>query len=156
MQSSEVQSTPPQPPPPAPKPRRARNFLLILVLLAAAFLGGYIPQRLEADRAKKELATLQLNHDLSELQRRLGVASHEAMRNNYASAAEAAKSFFAGCDDIVQKYPFENEPRTRNTLTTFAASRDAVMAQLVAGDPASKERLANMYLALNGVALRRE
>lgn len=142
--------------PPPPRPRRFRTVLITLVLLAAAFLGGYVPQRLDAGRAKEQLATLTLDFELAELHRKLGMASHEAMRNNYASAAEAARVFFEGCNGILQKYPLEKEPRTRNALTSYAASRDSVMAQLAAGDPASRERLAGMFLAMDGVITRRE
>jgi hypothetical protein len=143
-------------PPPAPRPRRFRTFVITLFLLGAAFAGGYVPQRIEARRANETLEKLRMDHELSELHRRLGVASHEAMRNNYASAAEAARVFFEGCNEFVQKYPLENEPRTRNTLTTFTASRDAVMAQLAAGDPAVRDQLARMFLGMDGVVARRE
>lgn len=142
--------------PPPPRPRRFRTFVIALLLLAAAFAGGYVPQRLEAGRAREQLGKLTLDYELSELHRKLGMASHEAMRNNYASAGEAARVFFDGCNAVPQKYPFENEPRTRNALAVYAGSRDSVMAQLAAGDPASRERLAGMFLAMDGVLSRRE
>jgi hypothetical protein len=142
--------------PPPPRPRRFRWFLIVLFLLAASFLAGYVPQRIEANRAKEELAQVSLDHQLAELHRRLGVASHEAMRNNYASAAEAANAFFGGCSEFLLRYPMENEPRTRNAIASYAASRDAVMAQLAAADPAVRERLAGMFLAMDGVIARRQ
>ncbi|HEX2834830.1 MAG TPA: hypothetical protein VHW00_17590 [Thermoanaerobaculia bacterium] len=133
-----------------------RNFMLVVLLLAGAFGGGYIPQRLALHRTQESLATLQREHALTELHRRLGVASHEAMRNNYASAAEAAKTFFNGCGEVLDQYPLEDQPRTRNTLTTWMASRDTLLARLAAGDPATREQLAGMYLALDGVLARHQ
>jgi hypothetical protein len=139
-----------------PRPRRFRNFVLILLLLAAAFGGGYIPEHLKTSRLQEQFDALTVDHQLSELHRRLGVATQEAMRNNYASSAEAARTFFEGCTNLLQKNSFETEPRTRNALLSYAASRDAVLAQLTAGDPTSRERLAGMFLAMDGVIARRE
>ncbi len=139
-----------------PRTNRFRTFVVTLLLLGAAFAGGYVPQRLEANRAKEKLAQLTLDYELAELHRRLGLAGVEAARNNYASAAEAARVFFDGCSGLLQKYPLENEPRTRNALAVYVASQDAIMAQLAAGDPASRERLAGMFLAMDGVITRRQ
>jgi hypothetical protein len=140
----------------APRTHRFRNFVIFLLLLLGAYGAGYIPERMARSRTTEELNRLTFDHDLSELHRRLGVASHEAMRNNYASAAQSAQVFFEKCNDVLQKYPFENEPRTKYTLSTFANSRDAIMTQLATGDPASRERLMNMFLALDGVLTRRQ
>jgi len=146
-------------PPPAPAERAARfswKFLLaLIVLLAAAFFVGYIPC---AMRAREQAATLkktQLDLRLANLHRLLGVASHEAQRNNYANAAGAARTFFDQCAAIAQTEPFIEEPRTRIALTAYAANRDDVMTHLAMGDPATKERLASMYLTMDGVLGRR-
>jgi hypothetical protein len=143
------------PPPPLPK-RRPRFALITLLLLAVAFGAGYLPEHLAKRRLNEQLEKLTFDHELSELHRRLGVASGEAMRNNYASAATAAQEFFNGCTKVLQSHAFENQPRTKNAITSYAASRDEVMAQLATGDPASRERLAGMFLAMDGVLARRE
>jgi hypothetical protein len=128
--------------------------MIVTVLLLGAFGGGYIPQRLALHDAQKSLDELRRVHALTELHRRLGVASHEAMRSNYASAAEATKIFFNGCDDFLQQYPLAEQPRTRNTLTTWMASRDSLVSRVAAGDPSTREQLAGMYLAMEGVLQR--
>lgn len=141
--------------PPA-RPRRFRWFVITLLLLAIAWAFGHVPQRMENRKLQEQLDKLQVDHDLAQLHRRLGVATQEAMRNNYASAATAAGAFFTGCTDALQRHPLENEPRTRNALTSYAQSRDTIMAELAAGDPASRERLAGLFLAMDGVLARRE
>lgn len=149
---------PPQAPKPTPPPRgnAGRRFLLVLFLLAAAFLGGFIPQWLEVRslRTQSERTDLQLR--LANAHRILGVASQEAQRSNYASAAQAASKFFDDTATLARADAFEDEQRTRVALLSYTAQRDEVMALLSAGDPASRERLAGLFLTMDGVLQRRE
>ena len=86
----------------------------------------------------------------------LGVAAMEAQRNNYANATAAAREFFDGCTALAQTEAFAEEPRTGNAVASYAAQRDAIMTQLANADPLVKERLAGMYLAVDGVFTRRQ
>ncbi len=153
---------PAPPPPPAPKPLppargiRGRRFLLVVFLLAAAFLGGFIPQWLEVRTLRDELAMTELEYRLADAHRTLGVASHEAMRSNYANAAQSAAQFFDQCSTLARSESFAKEPRTRIALQSYVQQRDELMAMLSAGDPASRERLAGMFLTMQGVLERRE
>lgn len=140
------------------EPRRrgsAGRFLLVIFLLAAAFAGGYVPQWLEARTLRTELERSELQLQLANAHRRLGVASQEAQRNNYASAAEAAAQFFDQCATLARTHEFADDPRTRVALLGYAAQRDQVMALLAAADPAVRETLANLYLTMDGVIARR-
>lgn len=138
-----------------PRRRSPGRSLLVLLLLAAAFAGGYVPQWLEARSLREELRTTGLQFRLANAHRRLGVASHEAQRNNYASAAEAARQFFGECAVIAQTEAFKDEPRTLVALQRYAEQRDPVMALLAAADPAAKEQLGTLYLTMDGVLSRR-
>lgn len=150
------------PPPSAPSQsapksqHRLRSILIVIALLIAAFLIGYVPQRLAASRAERELASVRFDREIANLHRQLGVASHEAMRNNYASAAAAAGKFFDGLTEFVNTHPLDAYPRTRAAFGSYVASRDGIMAQLAAGDPATRDALAGMFLAMDGVIQRRE
>jgi hypothetical protein len=140
-------------PPLARRPKRARNFFLIVILLAIAFGAGYVPQWIELRRMRAEQERLELDLRLINLHRRLGLASHEAQRNNFASAAEHARLFF---DECVATVPhIAAEPRTSVALAAYASQRDEIMALLAAADPASRERLAGLYFAMDGVLARR-
>lgn len=153
---TEVATPPPAPAaPPPPRRRTGRNFLIVLVLLAAAFLGGYIPQWLEARALRTTLQTTELQLRLAEVHQLLGVASHEAQRSNYASASDAARGFFDQCATLARSGALDAEPRTQTALLGYAAQRDEVMSLLAAADPAVRERLASMYLTMNGVLARR-
>ncbi|HEX6082935.1 MAG TPA: hypothetical protein VF266_00315 [Thermoanaerobaculia bacterium] len=138
-------------------PRRSSGgrFLLVLFLLAIAFAAGYVPQWLELRRLRATHATTSLQLRLATLHRELGVASHEAQRSNFASAGEAASRFFTGCAELASEEPFTDDERTKVALSSYAAQRDEVMALLAASDPAVRERLAGLYLTMNGVIGRR-
>ena len=155
-----MQPAPPPPsvpkPPPPPRGNAGRRFLLVLFLLAAAFLGGFVPQWLEVRSLRATLAATDLQLRLTEAHRTLGVASQEAMRNNYANAAQAAAQFFDQCATLARSDAFAKEPRTQVALLSYTQQRDEVMALLSAGDPASRDRLATMFLTMEGVLERRE
>jgi len=156
-----MQPAPPPPqapkpsPPPAPRTSAGKRFLLIVFLLALAFLGGYVPQWLEVRNLRTQLEQTDLQLRLANAHRALGVASHEAQRSNYANAAQAAAVFFDSCATLARTDAFENEQRTRVALLSYTAQRDEVMALLNAADPAARERLAGLYLTMNGVLARR-
>lgn len=153
---SDVSSAPALPP---PEPRRRfsfKLFLLVIVLLVAAFLGGYVPQALELRRTGATLQRTELDLRLANLHRRLGAASHEAQRNNYANASAAAREFFDGCGALAQTGLLAKEPRTQIAITSYAGQRDEIMTALAIADPQMKERLASMYLVMDGVLQRRE
>jgi hypothetical protein len=150
---------PPAPPPPAPAPRRRGSAKLVagvLLLLVLAFLAGYVPERMAADRMETTLRTAQLDLELANLHRDLGVAALEAQRNNFTTAATAAQTFFEGCARLAQRNSFENEPRTQIALAGYAQQRDTVMVQLAQANPAVAQRLADLYFTMQGVLERRK
>lgn len=142
---------------PVAPPRRSSGgrLLIVLFLLALAFGAGYVPQWLESRTLRAELVTADLELHLANAHRRLGVASQEAQRNNYANAAEAARQFFDESATLVRMNAFDGEPRTRVALLAYVAQRDQVMALLAAADPSSRETLASLFLTMDGVLARR-
>jgi len=133
-----------------------RTLLWIAFLLLFAFGLGYVPRELERRRLAETMRTADLDLRMANLHRQLGVASHEAQRNNFANAAAAARIFFDGCRTILNEYPLEDQPRTRNALQAYASASDTILGQLANADPAAKEQLASMYLTMNGVLERRQ
>ncbi|HVE72143.1 MAG TPA: hypothetical protein VNI54_12305 [Thermoanaerobaculia bacterium] len=136
-------------------PKQSSRLLLVLVLLVLAFAAGFVPQWLAARRLRETHTRTSMELRLSILHRALGVASHEVQRNNFASASEEAGRFFDDCAKLANTEPFAGDDRTRVALLGYASQRDEVMALLAAGDPAAQERLASLYLTMNGVLLRR-
>lgn len=145
------------PPPPAPRSRTSpRKVLAVLALLVAAFLGGYVPQKLRGDRQEETLRTTTLDLELALAHRDLGVAALEAQRANYANAGTAARRFFDRCAKLAQDPGLADEPRTRGALGSYAASRDEISVQLATADPQIAQRLASLYFTMDGVLTRRE
>jgi hypothetical protein len=142
---------------PAPRRRRtAKSFLGILLLLGAIFAAGYVPATMKNRRLEATLQTAALDLRLANLHRKLGVASQEAQRNNYASAAAAANEFFDGCRALVRDDPFDDEPRTRGAIAAYASYDDEISVMLATANPRAKERLASLYLTMDGVLQRRQ
>ena len=133
-----------------------KQVLIAAALIALAFLIGYIPNELGSRRLAQQLRRTELDLRLANLHRQLGVASHEAQRNNYGVAAEVAKRFFEECRKTVHEFRFENRPRTQIALQGYAQSGDVILGELANGDPMVKERLASMYMTMNGVIERRQ
>lgn len=128
---------------------------MVLLLLVAAFVGGYVPQRLRADQAEETLQVAKLDLELANIHRDLGVAALEAQRSNFANAQAAAAAFFDGCSRLAQTEAFAKEPRTRVALAAYASARDEVSVQLATADPQAAQRLASLYFTMNGVLARR-
>ena len=128
----------------------------VLGLLILAFALGFVPPTLEKRRLEATLHATQLDLRLANLHRRLGVASEEAQRNNFASAAAAARDFFDGCRELAITERFPNQPRTRGAITAYGSYSESIQTQLTLADPQVKERLASLYLAMDGVLTRRE
>lgn len=133
-----------------------KPLLLSAALIALAFLIGYIPNEIAARRLAQTLRSTQLELRLANLHRQLGVASHQAQRNNFGVAANVAAGFFNGCRAAIDDFRFQDRPRTRIALESYAQQGDTLLGELANGDPAAKERLASMYLTMDGVLVRRQ
>lgn len=144
------------PPPAAPARRSAKTVLVVIVLVVVAFLAGYVPQRLRADRQGTTLRTTALDLELSRAHRDLGIAALEAQRSNHANAATAARRFFDACARLAQDPGLAKEPRTRGALGSYAASRDEIAVELATANPQVAQRLASLYFTMDGVLARRQ
>lgn len=136
--------------------QRFKTIIVTVIFLAIAFGAGYIPKEMDNRDLARELATTKLDLRLADLHRLLGVASQEAQRNNYANAAAAARAFFDGCRSVTTEHDFEGQPRTQLALRAYATNADVVLGELALGNPAVKDRLASLYLTMNGVLERRQ
>lgn len=124
--------------------------------MVLAFLVGFVPKELELRRTRTKLHAASLDLQLSDLHRRLGVASHEAQRHNYGLAATEARAFFDGCRKLTYEQTFAGQPRTKLALTAYGSQGDTILGQLANADPMVKEQLASLYLTMNGVLARRQ
>lgn len=111
-------------------------------ILIAVFALGYIPSCVSARGAEERSTRLQRNLRLLDLQGRLGMASYEANRNNYASAAQQSTEFFNGLRETIDN---TGEATLKQSLEKLSARRDEITTNLAQADPAVKEKLAQAY-----------
>jgi hypothetical protein len=133
-----------------------KQVVIAAALIALAFLIGYIPNEIGSRRLAQQLRRAELDLRLLHVHRQLGMASHEAQRNNYGTAGELAKRFFEDCRKTAHEFRFEKRPRTQIALQGYAQQGDVILGELANGDPMVKERLASMYVTMNGVIERRQ
>ena len=136
---------------PAPK-RTSRRVLIFLIVLVAAFLAGLVPMWLKL--RDQTALRLKAEHSLTitRIEKDLGSAAIDARRGEYEAARQEASAFFTAAR-------FEIDERSRSALTQqqrdalmpLMASRDEMITLLARSDPASADRLANLYVALRKV-----
>ncbi|MGE5648216.1 MAG: hypothetical protein ACM336_20760 [Acidobacteriota bacterium] len=101
----------------------AKKIGLIAVLIAAAFLGGFVPQYCSRTKLESELTGAQLR-DLAAL------AYIQAAQKNYGLAAQTCAQFFAQ----LQRAGAE-APEYRPAFDEILQSRDKIIGGLAKGDP---------------------
>ena len=132
----------------SPKPR----VMLILVALLVVFLLGFVPMWLKArdqaaarEKAEHELTLVRIVKDL-------GSASIDARRGEYEPARVEASAFFTAARfEIDQRDKSVLSQQQRDGLAGLTGSRDDLITLLARSDPASADRLANMYVSVRKV-----
>lgn len=116
-------------------------------ILIAVFLLGYVPSCVSARNTQEQNARLVHELSLANLRGRLGMASYEANRNNYANAAQFSTEFFNGLREAIDNTKDET---MKQKLESMLARRDEIISNLAQTDPAVKEKLAQMYADFSG------
>lgn len=116
-----------------------KRLILWLVLLAAGFLAGLIPQYLKVRRSDAELsdANRQLmlcrqQSQYSGLRDTAAMMYLEATRKNYGNAEEYSRRFFS---QVQQATTQSSDPATKTVLENILKLHDPVIAALAKGDP---------------------
>jgi hypothetical protein len=133
----------PEPAEQAPKKPRVG---LILILLVAAFLVGFIPQWMKArDQSEaREKAEHQLT--LTRIVKDLGSAAVDARRADYEPARVEASAFFTAAHfEVDQRDKSALTQQQRDGLAPLLAPRDELITLLARSDPASADKLASLY-----------
>ncbi len=139
-----------------PKPVK-RTSLIQRILISAAvllivFLIGFVPMWVKARGCAGELATAQRELSLARLQNSLASATIDARRGEYEPARQAASNFFTSLRVEADKATDSalTDPQKQNIQPLFAA-RDEVITLLARSDPASADRLSDLYASYRKV-----
>jgi hypothetical protein len=126
-----------------------RRIVPFLVAALVVFLAGFVPMWMKArdqsaarEKAEQSLAVERTVKDL-------GSAVIDARRGEYEAARREASTFFTEARAEIDKGDQSALTQAqRNSLTPLLAPRDELITLLARSDPASADRLSNLYVAV--------
>ena len=125
---------------------RVRRLLFYVVVLLVVFLLGLVPMWMTARERARERDEAQAALRVSTLQNALASAVIDARQGRYEPARQAASDFFTNLGTEIARGPDSvfNETQ-RNNLRSMFAVRDDTITLLARSDPASADRLVELY-----------
>ena len=131
-------------------PKRALPKFLALAggIAVAAFLAGFVPTWLSARTYRSELQEAKGRVTLDQLRISLGAAAIHARRGDYEIARQETSRFFTSLrkeTDLGAESALNAAQRQR--AAALFAERDELITLLARGDPASTDRLSDLYIA---------
>lgn len=133
--------------------RQVRRFGIYAVALIVAFLLGLIPMWMTARERGLQRDEAQRSLRLSQFQNLIAFATISARRGDYEPARQTASEFFSNVRAEIDKgdqSAFTQAQRER--ITAVLSQRDELITLLARSDPASAERLAELYLSYRRAA----
>jgi hypothetical protein len=123
-----------------------RRLIVYAVVLLVVFLVGLVPMWLRSRTYARERDAAQASLQISNLQNLLANSAIDSRRGEYEPARQAASDFFTklgtemarGSDSVF------NEAQ-RNVLRAMFDKRDDTITLLARSDPASADRLVDLY-----------
>jgi hypothetical protein len=140
--SEDVQSKPAKPSP------LMRRIVIYAAVLLVVFLVGFIPMWLKANECAGNLAAAQRELRLLQMQNTFASAVIDARRAEYEPARQAASNFFTSLRAEVDRASDSafTQPQ-REKLNSLFTERDELITLLARGDPASADRLSDLYVS---------
>jgi hypothetical protein len=143
-------------PKPAKTPFSIRRAVIYAVLVLVAFLLGFIPMWLKCRECSNNLSQAGHYLSLARIENTLASASIEARRGDYEPARQAASSFLTslwaeagkGADDSALSQA------QREGLQPVLSLRDEIITLLSRSDPASADRLSDLYMSYHKIMNR--
>ena len=123
-----------------------RRIGIYAVVLLAVFLIGLIPMWLAARGRAAERDTAQRELRLCQMENNLASAALDARRGEYERARLATSNFFTTLrDEIDVRDPSDLSDEQKTRLRPLLNQRDDLITLLARSDPASADRLIDMY-----------
>jgi hypothetical protein len=125
-----------------------RRVIIYAGVLLVVFLLGFVPMWLKARSATNSLAESEHQLILAKMQNNIASAVIDARRGEYEPARQAASQFYTSLSGEVNKGDASNFTKTqREGMQSLFAGRDEVITLLARSDPASADRLTDLYVA---------
>lgn len=118
-------------------------------IVVAAFLIGLVPMWLKARTSANERNSAQRELRLCKLELTLASATLYARRGEHEVARKATSDFFTTLHNQVQTTGGDSDltSQQRESLKPLLNDRDNIITLLARGDPASADRLSDLYAA---------
>lgn len=125
-----------------------RRYLIYAGVLLVVFLLGLIPMWLKSRTATSSLAAAEHQLVLCRMQNDLAMAVIDARRGDYEPARQALSRFFTSLREETDKGNSSNYTQAqREGMQPLFASRDELITLLARSDPASADRLSDLFVA---------
>ena len=135
-----------------PKPVKsnslARRVIISAGVLFVVFLLGFVPMWLKARTANSSLVESERQLTLVRMQSSLGAAAIDARRGDYEPARQAASQFYTSLSAEINKGEASGLTQSQRAgLQPLFAGRDEIITLLARSDPASADRLTDLYVS---------
>ena len=128
--------------------RGSQRFIIYAVVLLVVFLLGFVPMWLKARTANKSLVETEHQLFLVRTQNDLASAVIDARRGDYEPARQAVSRFFTSLREEVDKGDSSRYTQAqRQAMQPLFAGRDELITLLARSDPASADRLSDLFVA---------
>jgi len=136
-----------EPVPTKPTPA-VRRYVIYAGVLLVVFLLGLVPMWLQARASADRLAEAERRLTLAGMQGNLASAAIDARRGDYEPARQAVSQFFTSLRAEIDKGDTSGfTPAQRAGVEPLFAGRDEIITLLARSDPASADRLSDLYVA---------
>ena len=127
---------------------RMQRYLIYAAVLLVVFLVGFVPMWLKARTASNTLAETEHQLFLVRAQNDLASAVIDARRGDYEPARQAVSRFFTSLREDTDKGNSSSYTQAqRQAMQPLFAGRDELITLLARSDPASADRLSDLYVA---------
>ncbi len=125
-----------------------RRFVIYGGVLLVAFLLGLVPMWLQARASAAKLADAERRLTLAGMQGNLASAAIDARRGDYEPARQAVSQFFTTLRAEIDKGDTSDFTQTQRAgVQPLFTGRDEIITLLARSDPASADRLSDLYVA---------
>jgi len=129
-----------------------KQFLIWLGVALIAFLLGFLPMWWTKRTVSKELETTKRELKRQQIENSLSAAAVYARRGEYEPARQNASSFFTEMQgEVSRPDPQALTAQERTQVPALLSGRDEIITLLSRGDPASAEKVSDVYAAYRAI-----
>lgn len=130
-----------------------RRWLIFAILILIAFLAGLLPMAWKYMGTSGELREANAKVARTQLENTLASAALYARRGEYETARQNASKFYTDAKAIIDSSSTEVLSKNEKTvISDMLVGRDDIITLLSRGDPASADRLSELYVQYKSAA----